>query len=382
MSRITRLLILSLLPSVLASVALAAPEWTIEKVDRAASGNRMVQLNISKNGDKHLVYTGCSDGPCARSELFYSVLAGRSDWQKTSVDASTDDTGTGWFPSIAFDAKSIAHIFYADHEAQTLRYATNKDSKWKTQDLGSGRGGWWTSSAAANGKVYFAHTKLPEQGWENAALEVGTLENDKWTLEVVDGARNAGWFTSMAVLPNGNPVVSYNAVFSQPTGAIKVAIKGANNWDIVDIDNTSVKHHVAVDSAGNIHLVYQKVSSGQAAKSAFSLVHVTNASGTWKRTNLQEVGDEGVNNTGYFPRITTDASGGLHIAYTTIKDQMIYARKLNANTNWEYYSFDDLGGTYYPWIEVEPSGMVSIAYERSGNIYLATCSNCSSRGKP
>ncbi|MEK6774527.1 MAG: hypothetical protein AABY64_11335 [Bdellovibrionota bacterium] len=372
-----KIIVSSLTISFLGSLAFAAPTWNIRKIDRAASGNRMVQVTLAKNGDKHFVYTGCSDVRCAKSELYYTVLTNSDVVNKTAVDASGDDTG--WFPSLTFDANSVAHIFYADHEEQTLRYATNKSSRWKPEDLGSGRGGWWTSSASANNKVYFAHTKLPSSGWDTASLEVGTLENDKWTFETVDAVRNAGWFTSMALLPNGNPVVSYNTVFSQPSGAIKVAIKGETSWDIIDIDDISIKHHVTVDSDGHIHLVYQKAVSNKdnmVLKSTFDLMYATNADGSWKRFAIEQGGTEDVVETGSFPRITTDSKGGLHVVYTRNKDVLIYARKLTAQSSWEFFEVEPLGGSVYPWVEISSSGAVNIAYERGGNIFLATCKDC------
>ncbi len=353
--------------------ALPTPQWTTENVDRIAPGNRMVQLAFDKKGQKHLVYTGCSDNKCESSELYHAKFENNS-WVRSSVDSKGGDTG--WFPSISFDANSFAHIFYADHDKQILKYASNQSSRWAAQKLGEGRGGWWTSSNSFENKVFFAHTKLPDSGWDGASLEVGTLENGKWNYETVDGAKNAGWFTSMAVLPNGNPVVSYSSVFSQPVGSVKVAVRQSNRWEITSIDNNAIKHHVAVDSNGKIHVVYQKlVSSSAKLEPIHDLMYATNSSGTWKRSKISNANSE-IIDSGYFPRLTVDSQGGIHIAYTINNDQLTYARKINADSSWEFYTVEDLGGTMYPWIEVEKNGDVHIAFERGGNVYVSSCTNC------
>ena len=177
---------------------------------------------------------------------------------------------------------------------------------------------------------------MPKQGWEGASLEVGTLENGNWNYEIVDSARNAGWFTSMAVLPNGSPVVSYNAVFSQPVGSVKVAVRQPNRWEITDIDNNAIKHHVTVDSLGKIHVVYQKLTSAKGP--IHDLMYATNSSGSWKRSKISNANSNEIIDSGYFPRIAVDSKGGVHVAYTINNDRLAYARKMSAESDWEFYT--------------------------------------------
>ncbi len=372
----SKLIFLALLP-VFANAT--APQWEIDKVDRAAKGNRMVQIMIRPDGSQHLVYTGCSDATCEESELFYANRMGNTDWDTKSIDSSGDDTG--WFPSLSFDGNGLPHVLYADHYKERLMYATaNASGKWSTSVPGSGRGGWWTSSASFNGQVYMAHTKLPKKGWEGAALEVGTLVNGKWVFETVDNARNAGWFTSMAVLPDGNPVVSYNSVFNQPVGSIKVAYKKDGKWKIVDIDGISIKHHVVTDKSGFIHLIYQKVSpvaSDKFPDGLHDLMYATNApNGTWHREKIQTGGEGSIADTGTFPRIAVDAKNQLHMAYIVNRSELAYARKANVNAPWEFSIIDSMGDNMYPWVEADAQGQVHVAWERGGNVMYAVCADC------
>lgn len=351
------------------------PQWNIQSVDRAAPGNRIVQLTLGKDGTHHLVYTGCSDRLCEESRPFYAKKM--QNWDIQMIDDSANDTG--WFPSLALDPTGAAHIFYADHEEQTLHYAKHNGSEWENTVLSSGRGGWWTSSAYSGDTLYFANTKLADKGWENAALEVGTLKNGTWKYEIVDSSKNAGWFTSMAVLPNGNPVISYNSVRSQPVGYIKIAYKENDKWNIVDIDGGSVKHHVATDVNGFIHIVYQKSSPKDSDKyvdGLHDLYYASNATGSWKKTKVQEGGLGEVGDTGTFPRMTIDSQGRIHLVYTANRDDLIYARKVSNESPWEFSVIDDMGGVIYPWIEVDHTGNAFVAYERGGNIYEASCTNC------
>ncbi len=360
----------------------AAPTWDIETVDRAAKGNRVVQISLRPDGSQHLVYTGCPDTACNESDLYYAGRKENGAWNIISVDHAGTDTGTGWFPSLSFDHQGLPHIFYANHEKQRLMYATaNANGQWTKERISSGRGGWWTSSAAANGRVFVAHARFPKSGWENAALEVGTLVNGQWTFEVVDPNRNAGFFTSTALLPDGSPVISYNSVFDQPIGAIKVTFKKNDKWQIVDIDDISIKHHVAVDSQGFIHLIYQKLSPLNSANAALhDLMYATNApNGVWKREAIQAGGVGKIKDTGTFPRITVDSKGGLHVAYVLGQNELAYGRKLSPSSNWEFYPVDQMGASIYPWIETDAKGQVHIAWEKSGKISYAVCHDCANK---
>jgi hypothetical protein len=351
------------------------PQWNIANIDRAAPGNRVVQLTVATDGTQHLVYTGCSDRLCEESRPYYAKKM--QTWEIQMIDDSADDTG--WFPSLALDPTGAAHIFYANHEEQELLYAKHNGSEWEHTTLSSGRGGWWTSAAYSHDTLYVANTKLADKGWENAALEVGTLKNGTWNYEIVDSAKNAGWFTSMAILPNGNPVVSYNSVRNQPIGYIKVAYKENDRWNIVDIDGASIKHHVATDTNGFIHVVYQKASpkdDPRYADGLHDLYYATNATGSWKKSKIQEGGLGEIGDTGTFPRMTVDAQGRIHVVFISNRDDLMYGRKMPGDNGWEFSSVDDMGGAIYPWIEVDAQGNAFVAYERGGNIYTATCTNC------
>ena len=106
-------------------------------------------------------------------------------------------------------------------------------------------------------------------------------------------------------------------------------------------------------------------------------MYATNAGGSWERSILQVAGTEGVAYTGDFPRINTDGTGGLHVVYIKNNNELTYARKLSAGSQWEFFVVDKQGGALYPWVEIEPNGKVNIAYERGESVYLATCTNCS-----
>ncbi len=365
---------ISILWSISSSAAL---KFEIERVDRAAPGNRVVQLVLTKTGDRHLVYTGCSDTSCENSELYYATNKNNQGWKAQSVDKGNKDTG--WFPSLSLDTTDQPHIFYADHEEQELRYASQVNGKWKLETLSSGRGGWWTSSGFKNGNLFVAHTKLPDSGWDYASLEVGHLQNGKWSFETVDANQNAGWFTSMSLLPNGNPVVSYTSVVGQPVGSMKLALRENNKWNILDIDDISIKHHVTVDKNGAVHLVYQKVSpifDNQFPGGLHDLYYVTNTSGSWVRERLQEGGRNGITDAGQMPRITTDSEGGLHVVSIGERNKLIYARKMSPTSNWETMTVDNLGSPIYPWVEAGQDGQIHMVYEKAGTVYYASCAEC------
>lgn len=194
--------------------------------------------------------------------IFYAVNKQNAGWKTQSVDMGNKDTA--WFPSFSLDDKGTPHIFYADHEDQKLQCATLINNKWKTKTLSTGRGGWWTSSRFSNGKLYVAHTKLPDTGWDYASLEVGVLENDQWKFEIVDPNHNAGWFTTMALFPNGNPIVSYNSVVGQPVGAVKLASRDLDS--LVSELESKITSQVQVSEGYFIHFGGQFESQKSASR--------------------------------------------------------------------------------------------------------------------
>ncbi|MEK6580542.1 MAG: hypothetical protein AABZ55_15070 [Bdellovibrionota bacterium] len=355
------------------SAATYAADFKVTRIDRGAPGNRMTDMKMDSLGNLHLIYTGCSDNACEKSELFHAMVSSTGKWLKTSVDDNGGDTG--WFPSLSIDEQNGLHVFYANHEDQKMRYAYRDPSgQWKVDDLGKGRGGWWTSSAVSNKGLFVAHTRLPKSGWEPAALEVGTLENGKWNFEIVDHDRNAGWFSSMALNKEGLPVISYTTVFSQPQGFLKLAQKTKDGWEILEVDGGVIKSHVAVDSMGWTHVVYQRISPGES--SYFDLMHLTNApDGEWKKVIVED-GAKLIVETGGFPRIAIDAKGGLHIAYVYKNSELRYARKLAGQDQWEFKNIDPLGNGVYPWILIDTKGRVHVSYEKGTGIHHAVCETC------
>lgn len=350
----------------------SAVTWSTETVDRAAPGNRMTQIKIDKNGTAHLIYTGCSDSKCANSELFYAIKNSAGVWQTNSIDSEGQDTG--WFPSFVIDAMGLTHLFYANHDKQSLRYAKqtmlNGKVSWSVSNLGEGRGGWWTSSAIAGNTIWLAHTRLAPSGWDNVSLEVVRIENGNTSVEIVDNRKSAGWLTSMALDLSGMPYVTYNRSISFPVGDLMLAHKTSTGWEITGIDGAVTKNNMVTDAQGYVHIVYTKASS---IEGKHDLKYVTNApDGKFKKSVIAAATQ--TMDTGYFPNIAIDQNGRQHVVYQEYSGSLRYSRMVNEK--WEESIIDNMGVNVYPWITADTAGVLHLSYEKMGTIVYGTCSDC------
>ena len=345
------------------------PEWVIESVDRAAPGNRLTALKIDPAGTVHIAYTGCSDPSCQNSELFHAIRTEKGEWLTESVDDENNDTG--WFQSMDINEAGDIFVFYANHAQEKMRYAHKPaGGDWSTAPVGSGRGGWWTSCAFSGVVLHMAHTKLPSSGWDETRPQHVMLIEGDWFFDDIDTTYDSGWFTAMAIGADGMPLVAYDQGYMG--GFLKLARLTGEGWDIMSIDESVIKSDVAVDPDGNIHVVYDKWDP--LYPDTRDLMYATNASGQWTSIIL-DPGEPPEAWTGEFPRITSDAHGGLHIAYEfDYESDLIYAR--DVGQGWEFYTVSSMGTGIYPWIETDSGGGVHISWENSAQIHYAFCPGC------
>lgn len=113
---------------------------------------------------------------------------------------------------------------------------------------------------------------------------------------------------------------------------------------------------LALDSAGNAHVVYHDGS----------LRHATNASGTWVAAAV----DATSSNTGRYPALGIDGKDGLHAVYTSpSKNKLIHASRPAGSTTWSLEVVDS--GGQQNSIVVEPSGRLHVCYGYQGKLRYA-----------
>ncbi len=346
--------------------------WTIEELDRIGPGSRQISLAIGSDETLYIAYTGCSDGSCENSDLFFAWLTpDKAVWETTVVDSQTGDLG--WYPALALDDADHPHILYAEHSQTKLRYATATVlDNWTVTPLnGAGRGGLWNAAVYADGMLVTAHTSLPPSGWDGD-LGFGYLTGSSWTFLDIDTDGDCGWFTEMTVTPDGRPVIAY--IRGYPAGYQNIMTYDDGDWDVVQVDDGSYGGEIVVTDDGYYHLAYPKGDPQNG--DLWDLWYATNApAGEWTKVMI-DGGSDAEEDTGGFPAIAADADGGLHVTYRNFSlGALMYARKAPGG-DWEYDVADAIGGGLYSDVEIDGNGVLHIAYENGTKLRYAVCDNC------
>jgi hypothetical protein len=346
--------------------------FVTENVDRAAPGNRQTALVLTDDGRLHAAYTGCSDGPCARSELFYAERTdAKAEWVTTSVDARDGDTG--WMPCLAIEPNGHIYLVYENHDRNHLYWAHKPSGgQWASARVGSGRTLGWTSCALTPSGLVAAHTRLPASGYDNSWLEVA-LYDGAWSFDDADPTANSGYYTAMDVTSDGRPVILFVLSPVYPSGSLKIAEWTGTEWNILTIDEGTYGGGIAIDLDGYYHLAYSK--NDPIHDGFWDLWYATNApSGTWTKFAL-DPGENEDDDTGGFPAIAVDAQNGLHVTYRSFyQNALRYARNLNGT--WELYTADPIGSGMYSSLAIDDDGGVHVIYEGGAQIHYAYCATC------
>jgi hypothetical protein len=350
--------------------------FVTEDVDRAGQGDRQTAIKVTPDGTVHAVYTGCSTQACELGDdalMYAEKAAGRADWELTKVDAVGE---TGWMPSMAIDEPGNIYIIYGYHKQnhEKLRYAHRPvGGEWTYESIGDGRGGWWTSCAWAGDRLVTADTKLPLSGINGTTLRAGSYDLTDWSFQIADQTADSGYFTSMALTPDLNPIIAYMSS-GYPAGYLKMAAWTGSAWQLDQVDSNAIGNDIAIDADGYIHLIYSKLDPLNS--NLWDLRYATNApEGTWTKITLDPGGSD-EDDTGGFPHIAIDDRGGLHVTYRHFTaDLLRYARKAPGG-EWEFYDADPLGSGLYSSIDIDDDGGVHVFYESAGYMRYAYCAAC------
>jgi hypothetical protein len=243
-------------------------------------------------------------------------------------------------------------------------------------------GGYWTSAALSGDQMLISHTGFPDSSINKPTLELATGDVNKgtWAFDRIDDSINAGWFTSLAVGPNGLPAVTQTKT-SYPQGELFLMTKAADGkWDSTQIDYDVIKHSLAVDAQGFYHVAYNRMSEEFLGKR--ELWYGTNApDGKWHLT-LVDGRQYSEASTGHYPHLKIDAKGGKHIVYEdSYHLRVMYARLLPAadgqEAKWEVTQVTrSKQDGYYANMDIDDQGALHVAYDDGSELYYATCSDC------
>ena len=149
--------------------------------------------------------------------------------------------------------------------------------------------------------------------------------------------------------------------------------------------NTETSHHpsIAVDSSGNLHVVWEDFTPGIWGGGPLDseIMYANRTSAGWSNITVISDGFGGVwgwnTNYSYFPSITIDGSGNLHVVWEDntpgiwsggpLDSEIMYVNRTSAGWSNATVISDGFGGNYW---NTELSSSPSIAVDSSGNLHV------------
>jgi hypothetical protein len=192
-----------------------------------------------------------------------------SDWQADWVDPGT--LYTGLHPSLALDAGDRPHALYCaypelgNYFCQELVYAYHDGANWTTQVVVSGMEyvndrASLALDAAGNPHVSY-YDDFPEDN-----LLYAYYDGSTWQMEVADGQRDVGFYSSLALDSNNRSHISYRDSREFTYGNLKHAWYNTGtieHWNVETADSSGITGYytsLAVDSTDGLHISYRDVS--------------------------------------------------------------------------------------------------------------------------
>ncbi len=295
------------------------------------------------------------------------------------VTEVVDDSGdAGWYPSLALDASGEPHITYYDAKDRDLKYAYKTQQGWvinTVDDLNIGGYGEYSSlklDVAGNPHFcYITHVL-------NDELRYGFVTTQGFVLQTVDsgqsilpttGTGNIDMTTSLQLLPNGSPVISY---YDASNGILKMAQydSATQTWnDQVVADGSELPspgnlppsrdvgmyNSLVLDGDNNPHISYYDADYGTLRYAYFNGVIWT----------YQYIDPKGF--TGAYNSIALDQSGNPVVAYQDVTNGAVKIA-FDQKGSWKTYYIDS--SNYYRtgyWISLAIAGNngIGISYRNA-----------------
>ncbi|MCE5341169.1 MAG: hypothetical protein LLF92_08610 [Planctomycetaceae bacterium] len=162
-------------------------------------------------------------------ELKYARFDG-SAWQFTTIATNVYNLNTSM---LALPDGNPAIAYYDNY---TLRYAWFNGTIWQTRLVDSSAavvGQYASLAILPSGRPAISYYDLAYKRLKYAALN----ETDAWDIQVVDDGtyslNDFGKYSSLAILPNGNPAISYYDGYNE---SLKLAIYDNGTWKTMDVD--------------------------------------------------------------------------------------------------------------------------------------------------
>lgn len=263
---------------------MSLPPLNANVVDSGGDTGRGLSMVLDNRDYPHLAYYEANSG-----DLRYATLIRETgSWRIETVDSIGD---VGKYPSIALynpEATVRPVIVYYDETQRSLKGAFRSADGWQVRYLDPEQGGstlrdlgTYTSMVIEQGESQIAHIAyIDVQGRNLMYLRWNLDRGEVSTPRLVDagftniggreyGSGVIGEYTSIALNPQGEPVIAYRDV---KLGDLKIAVYNENDdrWTTQFVDNnplveinyadTGMHSSLAIDDLGNYHVSYHNRS--------------------------------------------------------------------------------------------------------------------------
>ena len=227
-----------------------------------------LDIAIGPDDVPHIVYHDHQDSsfkPDKGDAILSSLENGEWKFEKLF-----DDGHDGWDTRITVDSEGGVHISAIDpldFGGNGVEYYSKDDSgKWIVEDIGSGPQTYKYATSIAVDPQGNPHITFFDQ--DDKTLALASRDDSGWSINVVDGERDAGLFSSLIIDSDGRFHVSYLLRQSQTSGIVRYATRGADDmdWEISDVGSldklsfgfVGARHitSLALDSEGNPWIAY------------------------------------------------------------------------------------------------------------------------------
>jgi hypothetical protein len=273
-------------------------DWRIESVDAVG---KFTSITADRDGNIHLSY---SDGQFIK--YGFRPVGADSKWFTMNIGSGNTYT------SIALDPQNHPHVCYT---ANVLRYARFDGSLWKTETIATDNAPIYYSCSIAispDGSPHISWYREKNPDSTNYLhIKYAELQNGAWVIRTLDFEMQTGKWESMAIDPNGNPVLSFDAFVK---GLLKFAHKTGTEWSVDTVDfrghtnnayDLGMGNSIAFDRDGKPVISYE---DGETIKFA----HLVGNS--WKVESVDSFHPLG-GWVGYKTAVAVDHDNHPHIAY-------------------------------------------------------------------
>jgi len=314
-------------------------------------GSYSPSLAVDSAGNIHVVWADDTNGEWGNDrEIMYANNTG-SGWSNATVisdDSTLWNTGNNFNPRITVDSTGNIHAVWEDETNgewgtdREIMYANNTGSGWSNATVISDDSTLWNNDSStfpslavdSAGNIHVAWTDETNGTWGiDSEIMYANNTGSGWSNATVISDDSTFWnyggsySPSIAVDNNGNiHIVWYD--YTDGAWGVDVEIMYANNtgsgWSNATVisddstlwnDGVSMYPNIAVDSAGNIHVVWEDDTAGVWGSDR-EIMYVANTGSGW--SNATVISDDSTlwNDDGsYSPSIAVDSAGNIYVAW-------------------------------------------------------------------